>query len=629
MNSFNKARKISTEEWYQSTRVWEKEDYFDAKSSIKPNKVKAGEFSSWEITVEMGESKISEGDHIGIEVNCAWQLDRGRPYVIGRKTLGDKWNPGYWATPRFEFPEEIGYEYAISDPQNEQKFRFYIIDVYINSGEISSDSTFEIKLADPKGSLIRCPWFAQRIPVPIAVQRAHHKNYRRLKEIPMVKVEGAEYDHWKINLSPQPNYDKASIKIIPADSVNQNPVKGAPKPNIFAAKGLEIKKLFKEEGYQGAPIWKGEAKIKNDFAQIEVLNREEEMYGKSNPLDNSFYKDKNRQVYFGDLHGQTEPSVGIGTLREYFSWAKNASLLDFVAPADHYGGRKSFTDDLWHNTISLCKKFNQKDKFVTLFSYEWGLADGPNHRNVYYEKKPGKLFNAHCSKYNNIYKLWNEMEKQNIKAITIPHHCKFICRIDWDEFHSEYQRLVEVCSCWGNSEKHGPHSVRRALEMGHRLGVVGGTDTHFAQPGTSPFDLGGLTGIISKKLDRKSIWQSMYERKCYATTGARILLDFRVNDNIMGSEIDHKSDRKITGKIYGDSELESVEIIRNNNILKKINLSKRTYSFSFKDEDNYEKIALEPSVNLDDKFIFYYLRVRQRNGHWAMSSPVWVLNSGL
>jgi hypothetical protein len=630
MSIEDKARRIKTKEWYCHTRVWDQENYFDAKASIFPSQARASEFSSWEILVELGEEKISQGDHIAIEVNVAWRLDRGRPWVVGRKLFGEEWNPGFWATPKFVFPDNIEYEFAIT-PQEELKMRFYIIDVLITSGEIPVHSSFQIFLANPEGSLIQCPWFAQKVPVPIAVQKKSDINYRRLREIPVVHVEGAYPDHWKINLSLKPDHRTALMKIIAADNKNENPVKNISDPYILSDDGTKVIHLSKYDGYQNAPIWKGEIELNSDFCTVEALNRKEGMYGKSNPLDRTFYKEEGKQVYFGDLHGQTVSSAGIGTMREYFDWAKYGSLLDFVAPANHYGGRKIFTDALWQETITLCEEFNQPDDFITLFSYEWGMADGPNHRNVYYEETAGKLFDAHAPEYNNIYKLWEILEKQGIKALTIPHHTKFISRINWEEFHSKYQRLVEVCSCWGNSEQYGAHSVQKALEIGHRLGVVGGTDTHFSQPGTSsfyPFGFGGFTGVICDELSRKSVWQALYNRNCYATTGARILLDFRINNCLMGSEIESLGQREVMGKVLGSAELEEIEIIRNNKILKSIDLSGEQKSeFSFTDQEKFDELALQPSVSVKKRFIFYYLRVRQKDGHWAMSSPIWIISS--
>lgn len=359
---------------------------------------------------------------------------------------------------------------------------------------------------------------------------------------------------------------------------------------------------------------------------IKVFNRETGLYGRSNPVDPLLYND--HQVYFGDLHGQSSRSIGFGSEKEYFWWARDAALLDFVAPANHYGGRETVTDEIWQHTLDLCEEFNDPGEFATMFSYEWGGGENA-HRNVYYAEKPGRMFDAHTHQYSNIHSLWDALESQKLKALTIPHHLKFISRINWKEFHAGYQRLAEVCSCWGNSEMYGPHSLQVGLEMGHRIGVVGGTDTHFSQPGSSafgPFDKGGLTGVICDKLDRTSIWNALYDRRCYATTGERILLDFRINNELMGSELEARGVRKITGKVVGTAELEWVEIIRNNEVWKRISLADQNeVDFEFEDTQNIDEIMLKPQVPIKGDFIFYYLRTLQKDKHWAMSSPIWII----
>ena len=201
--------------------------------------------------------------------------------------------------------------------------------------------------------------------------------------------------------------------------------------------------------------------------------------------------------------------------------------------------------------------------------------------------------------------------------------------MDWTEFHGRFQRLAEVCSIWGNSEKDSAHSLQAGLAMGHRLGVVGGTDTHFSQPGRpvdGPFDLGGITAILADRLERSALWDALYARHCYATTGERILLDFRVNGHLMGSEVRLSGTRDVTGRVLGTTKLERVEVIRNNEVWQSIPVSDdERVTFEFEDTERLEEIALEPQVPEHGRFVFYYLRVIQRDRHWAMSSPIWLI----
>ncbi len=77
---------------------------------------------------------------------------------------------------------------------------------------------------------------------------------------------------------------------------------------------------------------------------MEALNRKEGLYGRSNPLVPGLLPD--REVY--------------------------GELLDFVAPANHYGGREEASQELWRSTQELCDGFDDPGRFATLYGYEWG-----------------------------------------------------------------------------------------------------------------------------------------------------------------------------------------------------------------------------------------------------------------
>ncbi len=620
-----KAERISTPEWYKHTREWNEAGYWDAEASICPDRASAGQAHPWEITVRLGSICLQPGDHVAVEFNVGWTPHAGRPFVYGRQPFLEKWSPGYGATPGFDLPDGVECEFAVSEA--EKMNRYFIIDMVIISGVIPAGGTFRIFPANPEGTLLKCAWFAQEVPVPVAVRKKDDKFYKRLRKIPLLHVTGAQPRLWKAAATLQPEHDRVEFRIVAADLENLNPVQNVPEPQLMDCEGWKVLGMKRYEGYHGAPMWKGTAsRSENAAPHIEVFNREAGLYGRSNPVDSSLYGDL--QVYFGDLHGQSSRSIGFGSEREYFWWGRDAALLDFVAPANHYGGRENITEEIWQYTLDLCEEFNKSGRFVTLFSYEWGGFENA-HRNVYYAERPGKLFvDLHTHKYENIFRLWDALEEQKLKAITIPHHVKFIKRMDWNEFHTGYQRAVEVYSCWGNSEMCGPHSVQEGLKMGHRIGVVGGTDTHFSQPGSSafgPFEMGGLTGVICDRLDRTSIWQAIYNRRCYATTGERILLDIRVNGHLMGSELKSDGARKISGKAVGTAELERVEIIRNNEVWKRIVPDgQNMVKFELEDGQNIEEILLKPRIPSHHDFAFYYLKVLQKDGHQAMSSPIWI-----
>ena len=454
--------------------------------------------------------------------------------------------------------------------------------------------------------------------------------YQRLKQIPHISVTGSAPGLWKAVIRPMEEHSKFDIRIIAADYKNQNPSRVSESPNILEDISLDIGEMKKRKGYHGAPLWIAkDCYIKNKkYGQIkiDVLNKNIALYGKSNPIKPELFD--GMQVYFGDIHGQSQRSIGFGSDEEYFAWARDAELLDFTAPANHYGGRERLTEEIWEETKELCNKYEDPGHFSTMVSYEWGGRNG--HRNVYYRDKIGDILvgkKEEGAKCDTIQKLWGALGNQGLPALTIPHHPKFISRVDWSISNPEYQRVVEVCSCWGNSEQHGPHSVQHAIKLGHRMGVIGGTDTHFSQPGHScfgAFDRGGLTVVIAPKLERTNIWDALHDRRCYATTWARILVSFFINNSIMGSELHINGERKISGEVIGTADLKSVEIIRNNKVIHCINPKSDEAKVDFIDKENFSDICLKPEVFSSEPFIFYYLRVIQKDEHWAMSSPIWI-----
>lgn len=123
--------------------------------------------------------------------------------------------------------------------------------------------------------------------------------------------------------------------------------------------------------------------------------------------------------------------------------------------------------------------------------------------------------------------------------------------------------------------------VQNALQEGLRLGFVGGGDMHYSWPGDHvkcgypPTDYtAGLTAVWCRANDRDAIWQGLYNRRCYATTGARIIVDFRVAGMLMGSEISlsHapflKENREIYVEVHGTSKLDAVELVRNGKVIR-------------------------------------------------------------
>ena len=153
--------------------------------------------------------------------------------------------------------------------------------------------------------------------------------------------------------------------------------------------------------------------------------------------------------------------------------------------------------------------------------------------------------------------------------------------------------------------------------------VIGGSDNHLGTPGLDDYaptvqQHAGLAVVLASACTREAIFDALEARRCYATTGPRILLDVTVDGQPMGSEISRgaKATIPIDVRVTGTSALASVEIVK----------------LVGGDFVTVKTAALDPGAETStlafvdslDASTLYYVRVLQTDGEMAWSSPVWI-----
>jgi hypothetical protein len=308
-----------------------------------------------------------------------------------------------------------------------------------------------------------------------------------------------------------------------------------------------------------------------------VIARDEtgQLHATSNPIV-CHECDPPVRLFWGDIHGQTESTVGTGTVDEYLAFGRDVAALDVVS---HCANDLRVTKEHWQETKDLIKHYHAPGRYVTFLAYEWsGLTPGGGDHNVYYLGDEGPL---HRSSHGQLadksdietdrypISLLHESLRERDDIMIIPHIGGRHANLDY--FDEEHTPLIEIASVHGVFEWFAEDALRRGLRVGFicssddhsgRQGAAypTGTDIHFGMRG-------GLVGIYAEELTREAIWEAFWARRCFGTTGERIILRVSVDGKPMGSEVSCTQSPRIEVEVLGTAPLETVELLRGNEII--------------------------------------------------------------
>lgn len=332
------------------------------------------------------------------------------------------------------------------------------------------------------------------------------------------------------------------------------------------------------------------------------------------------------RLYFGDIHGHSRLSDGTGTPEDYYRFAREVSGLDIAALTDHVDfGLIPIRGKVWKRIKDAANDIYLPGQFVTFLGFEWTNWKY-GHRNVYYRDGDGPVFRSIDPDCDTPEKLWKLVSPY--EAMTIAHHVGGgPVPIDWSFIPGSKEWLVEICSIHGSSEyynceasiyhpKEG-HFVRDALSRGYKLGIIASGDTHDGHPGqrTVNAQVTGILGVYASELTREAVWEAFKKRRVYGTSGPKIILNFRVCESPMGSEViwpASKGPAPIAFRAICCDEIDKIEIIRNG-----------VPVFSEKGEGVFTQFLIE-DPEPQHGTSWYYARVLQKDGNMAWSSPIWV-----
>ena len=340
------------------------------------------------------------------------------------------------------------------------------------------------------------------------------------------------------------------------------------------------------------------------------------------------------QLFWGDIHGHTILSDGLGSPQDYYAFGRDEALLDFCAMADH---AQYMSDEDWELTQEVTREFNAPGEYVTLLGYEYSCnasLERYGDKCVYYPGDEGPLLretDINRGPYHDMAE-YAPTWKQHGAMMVLHQHARGTCTY----YDPDLVRLCEVYSIWGNSENgedprlllparnhdYSGHYAADALAKGWLLGLIASSDDHAGRPGSTDWLRvsraypGGLVAVYARDLTREAIWDALWNRRCYGTTGARIILQFEVDGEPMGSVIQGSAFRgghQLRARVLGDQPLQSVAVVRGREVIHAERSFNCALQFALRDD---------PPAGAAN---YYYVRVVQENGEMAWSSPVWIM----
>ncbi len=239
--------------------------------------------------------------------------------------------------------------------------------------------------------------------------------------------------------------------------------------------------------------------------------------------------------YWGDLHGQSEETIGTNSARDFYEFARDRAFLDICV---HQGNDFQITSEFWAQLNELSVEFTEDHRFIVFPGWEWSGNTGlGGDRNVLHMQEGRQIHRSSHALVDDLSDVDTDATSaKDLFDALKDEDCYVFAHIggryaDIKVAHDErLEKAVEVHSAWGTFE----WLIHDAFEQGYRVGILSNSDGHKGRPGAShpgatKFGAyGGLSCILAPELTRAGIMQGLRQRHHYGTTGNRLILDTRV-----------------------------------------------------------------------------------------------------
>ena len=341
------------------------------------------------------------------------------------------------------------------------------------------------------------------------------------------------------------------------------------------------------------------------------------------------YRGKKLKLYYGDLHTHSDISVCNRcvdqSVDENYQVRRDINRLDFACMTDH---DYNFVPYIWNYTAKMARANEDPGRLMTFLAVEWTSSfEKYNDKNPYgYYGHRNLIFaDPYFPKWWNAdvgmtpADVWRELREMNANFVHIPHQIADTGNVptDWSFTDETAQPVAEIFQNRGSYEYMGaPRQAARSVPKpgwylqdvwarGQVIGVIASPDHGGG---------GGKAAVYAENLTREAILDAIRARRTFGTSAARMFLDVRVNGALMGEKIPQAGGKpvKVEIRVRCPGDIDRVEVCRNNKFVYVNRPGRREADLTFVDTDPLNESS------------YYYVRVLQKDGEIAWTSPVWL-----
>ncbi len=616
---------------------------------VVPDTAVSGTYGTWTVTYTVGAGGIAAGG--GIRVQMPDDFHAGPRNSANRLQASDPAADHFVSArcSREDVPLEIEVEHETPDelvkhpkPSLDGRFERYVfvVRVRVVNGSLAEGDAISVVYGDTSegsrgyraGAVSTPP-----MPVLVAVDAEGSGQFRLHRAPATMRIDGGPAAALRLNAPSQAVVGTPMRVVLAAVDKEDNPTSMPLKARI-GSRADDVDAPVQVEIPAGQGYVEFEVTPRTTGVLRLTADADGGLAAMSNPIVVADAMPE-QLLLWGELHSHTHFSWdGVGW--NQFVYARYIADLDFYAMTDHAmapeeQGPRGLHEVNWKEYSEQVEAHNDPPSFVTLHAYECSFGTPWGHHNVYFRNQPGALF---YPQQNTLPELWALLKAGD--ALTIPHHTgKFPSGVLFSPQNPELRRNFEIYSGHGLSEAYdpahplafeqstftgpaksatGPSFAQDVWMEGLLLSTVAASDDHRAQPG-KPFY--GLTAIRAPANTRDAVFQALYDRRTYGTTGSKIILDFTLDGNPMGAVVDVEESPQLHIGATGTDTIASVELLRY-----------RPDDAGFAVIQSWTPNAMEFTQDFRDEAYapgsVYYVRLRQINevgGRIVMawSSPIW------